>query len=131
MTRINVIPVHELHTKHLVAEYRELPRVFALILAAQMRGETPATINAPKEYVLGTGHVKFFYDKVLYLARRFDQLVTEMLHRGYNPKYLDVRSKMFGIDQMWMNDWKPPYAALRLSRKRITERLEIMLNGER
>lgn len=30
MTRINVVPVEELTTKHLVAEYRENPRVFAL-----------------------------------------------------------------------------------------------------
>jgi len=30
MTRINVIPVEELTTKHLVAEYRENPRAFAL-----------------------------------------------------------------------------------------------------
>lgn len=30
MTRINRIPVEELSRQHLVAEYRELPRVFAL-----------------------------------------------------------------------------------------------------
>lgn len=30
MTRINCVPVRELGGKHLVAEYRELPRVYAL-----------------------------------------------------------------------------------------------------
>ena len=34
MTRINCVPVEELHQKHLVAEYRELPRVFRLAEAA-------------------------------------------------------------------------------------------------
>lgn len=28
MTRINVVPVSELVDKHLVAEYRELPRIY-------------------------------------------------------------------------------------------------------
>lgn len=28
MTRINVVPVTELTDKHLLAEYRELPRIF-------------------------------------------------------------------------------------------------------
>ena len=31
MTRINCVPVTELHDRHLVAEYRELPRCFALM----------------------------------------------------------------------------------------------------
>lgn len=30
MTRINVVPVESLYYKHLVAEYREIPRCFSL-----------------------------------------------------------------------------------------------------
>ncbi|ENT03393.1 hypothetical protein C038_02848 [Brucella sp. 63/311] len=41
MTRINCIPPAELTGPHLVAEYRELPRVFALVRAAIQRGEAP------------------------------------------------------------------------------------------
>ena len=35
MTRINVVPVQELQREHLVAEYKEIVRVFALARAAQ------------------------------------------------------------------------------------------------
>lgn len=31
MTRVNVIPVEELHDKHLIAEYREIPRIVNLV----------------------------------------------------------------------------------------------------
>lgn len=55
MTRINCVPVEELTDKHLLAEYRELPRIFNLARAVE---------DAPTEYVLGTGHMKFFYDKL-------------------------------------------------------------------
>jgi hypothetical protein len=38
MTRINCIPVEEPSAPHLVAEYRALPRVFALARKAAARG---------------------------------------------------------------------------------------------
>lgn len=57
MTRVNCIPVQELTVKHLVAEYREIPRLFKL-----------ARILKPNEFVplytLGAGHCKLFYDKL-------------------------------------------------------------------
>lgn len=56
MTRINCVPVEELHQKHLVAEYRELPCVFKLAEAAAKRGG----VVAPDEYTLGAGHVKYW-----------------------------------------------------------------------
>lgn len=61
MTRINVVDPALLSGAHLVAEYRELPRVFALALEASMRGETPTDPRNPREYCLGPGHVRVFY----------------------------------------------------------------------
>jgi len=60
MTRINCIPVEELHNKHLLVEYRELPRVFTLAHNAIEKGRW----ESPAAYVLGAGHVKFFYNKL-------------------------------------------------------------------
>lgn len=37
MTRINCVPVTELSQKHLVAEYREIGRVYALAVSAYNR----------------------------------------------------------------------------------------------
>ena len=68
MTRINVVPPAELCNKHLLAEYRELPRVFGLAKPVD---------DAPSAYVLGKGHVRFFYDKLGYLAKRQRQIIDD------------------------------------------------------
>lgn len=60
MTRINCIPPRELSREHLIAEYRELPRIFALVRAAIARGESPDDPRNPTSYTLGAGHVRFF-----------------------------------------------------------------------
>ena len=82
MTRINVVHQSELTDKHLLAEYRELRRVFTLIEKWQARG-CPA--RGVSEYRMGPGHVMFFYDKAMWLALRFEELVTEMERRGFKP----------------------------------------------
>lgn len=50
MTRINVIPVWELSDQHLLAEYRELPRVLK---------QNISTVGAKSYYHLGPGHMKW------------------------------------------------------------------------
>lgn len=123
MTRINCIPPSELVDKHLVAEYRELPRIFGLVKKAQERGLTPLNINATPDYVLGTGHVKFFYDKLQYLQKRQQMLINEMRKRVFKPKFVNVEELMQGINQMWYGDWEPDEKAMAINRARIKERL--------
>lgn len=55
MTRINIIPVHELTGKHLVAEYRELPRVPNMVLRHQSMGKTPSDFVIPPGLRVGQG----------------------------------------------------------------------------
>lgn len=81
MTRINCIKPSELVRQHLISEYRELPRVFSLVRKAQDKGLQPSDIKAPRRYTLGTGHVKFFYDKLGYLVKRQQALIDEMQRR--------------------------------------------------
>lgn len=114
MTRINCIPVTELTDKHLIAEYRELPRVFKLAR------ECP---EAPKEYTLGKGHAKFFYDKLLYLLLRQEDLISEMQQRGFKPAFTKPYSLMKGKPASLCNDWNPGKKAMELNRARIAERL--------
>ena len=125
MTRINCVPPEELCAKHLVAEYRELPRVFGLVLKSQEKGFGPSDIDMPTNYVLGKGHVKFFYDKLTYLSLRFRSLCREMEQRGFvvnfNNQHLGE-----GLGVVWWNDWKPDQRALVLNRERISVRLEEM-----
>ena len=38
----------------------------------------------PDEFTLGTGHVKFFYNKLAYLLERYTLLYTECVKRNFN-----------------------------------------------
>ncbi|MGB3024467.1 pyrimidine dimer DNA glycosylase/endonuclease V [Paradevosia shaoguanensis] len=123
MTRINCVPPSELTVQHLVAEYRELPRIFALVRAAIARGERPDDSRNPTEYRLGSGHVRFFYPRLLYLARRQASLIAEMQSRGYRPAFTDSAGLLAGIPAEWCNDWQPTPEAQAANRARISERL--------
>lgn len=124
MTRINCIPPAELTTRHLVAEYRELPRVFALVRAAIVRGELPDDPRNPREYRLGAGHVRFFYGRLGYLAKRQSALVAEMQNRGFKPAFTDPSGLLDGIPEIWCGDWQPSPLAMAENRARIAERLK-------
>ena len=117
-----MVPVEELTGKHLVAEYRELPRVFALAYKAIDRNWMD---GQPLDYKLGSGHVYFFYDKLNYLSDRHQQLVAEMIKRGYHPQMtesLEAQWRDKIPDIHWKN-YTPTKNALRLNRERIADRL--------
>lgn len=82
MTRINIIPIEQVSDQHLMAEYRELPRMIPFIDKWIEKGCLP--VNQPT-YVLGKGHMKFFLDKGPWLSLRHARVVTELINvRGYN-----------------------------------------------
>ena len=117
MTRINVVPVEELCNKMLFAEFRELTRIPNMLNSGKLQVEYR---DAPLEYTLGSGHVKFFCDKLTFLKKRYDTLHQELINRGYSvtsiwpetlPKYA-----------IW-NDYTPTEKALQINRERIKERL--------
>ena len=119
MTRINCIPVQELSGPHLVAEYRELPRVFALAEKAAKRGN----LKQPPYYTLGKGHLLFFYTRLGYLAQRHNELIHEMRQRGYKPTFTGIRREDFpSIPAQYWGAWEPTPEALMLNRERIRER---------
>ena len=120
MTRINLIPPRQLSGKHLVAEYRELPRVFGLVRRAQARGEQPYAYRNYDRYVLGKGHVKFFYTRLRYLVRRYDELVQEMRNRGYQPNYAEPQTDDIG--PQWFGDWLPRDEDIETNMGRLRER---------
>lgn len=123
LTRINCIPPSELSGPHLVAEYRELPRIFALVRGAIARGEEPNARRNPEFYTLGKGHVRFFYTRLGYLAARQAALIAEMQRRGYMPSFLDPNGLLEGIPPEWCNEWEPTPDAIALNRERISERV--------
>lgn len=122
MTRINCIPVRELSDVHLGAEYRELPRIFALVAAAAARGEEPSDRRNPTEYALGPGHVRFFYPRLSWVARRFGQIVRECKRRGRKTTYETLPAISLDIPDPWWGDWHPTRTAMGLNRARIADR---------
>lgn len=124
MTRINVVPVETIHGRQLAGEYLELPRVFAHMLQRVETGNLPDKI--PPEYVLGTGHVTFFFDKLGYLEKRYAEVCAEMRWRGYDITPKNLRAKFSMIPDKWWGDYTPTADALRINQERIDERLASM-----
>ena len=124
MTRINCIPVEELTNLHLLAEYREMPRISSLIWKWYDKTYS-ATLNTfvhptiPRAYCLGAGHVKFFYNKGLYLQKRFEAIVQELTKRGYNLQYTTYQAHPPDMN----HDWVPTIHDQNINRMRIQERL--------
>ena len=81
MTRINLVNPSILSSQHLMAEYRELPRIFTAI---HKDPHGSVTRQKPSTYTLGKGHVIFFYDKVHWLLNRYQALYHELTERSYN-----------------------------------------------
>jgi deoxyribonuclease (pyrimidine dimer) len=121
MTRINCVDPQTLHVKHLCAEYREIPRIFALVRKHVQSGKT---LSAPSVYTLGTGHVKFFYDKLGYISDRYSSLIDEMKRRKYNPSFTNNMRIEFGdIPVKYWKDWTPTPESVRINSERILERM--------
>lgn len=124
MTRVNVVPVTELTDKHLLAEYRELPRIFA---AARKWLKNGGNVNdLPTSYRLGKGHMKFFYNKLLFCFNRQSELYSECLRRGFNVQHNpeEARDDFLIAPEELFNNYTPTRAALCINRERINERLQ-------
>jgi deoxyribonuclease (pyrimidine dimer) len=106
VTRINSnLDPKSLKRMHLIAELREITMVPAA-LRRSLRTKTPDSIleSIPKKFTLNAGHVKFFYNKLSFLQKRFNAIAAEMVRRGYSPDF--DRIKAFdGFDAVWYNDW--------------------------
>jgi deoxyribonuclease (pyrimidine dimer) len=126
MTRINLVPPEELHKKHLVAEYHELPRVFTYVRMQLAKGKDPAKIKAPTEYTMGDGHVKFFYTRLGFLLNRQADLIIEMTRRKIKVRFDDVKGLAEGIPDHLMGDYEPTPEALAINRERLAQRLAEM-----
>jgi len=116
MSRINVgIPPKELSRQHLLAEHREIKRIPNLINSGRYNMD-----NQPKEFTLGKGHVKFFYDKCLYLKNRYEDIYKECILRGYKVTYFGNSWNNVPIEMM--NNYEPNEEDIQLIRDRIDER---------
>jgi len=122
MTRINAhIPPQNLCNQHLMAEYREAKRIPNTIKSGKA-----VLKNIPSKFTLGTGHVKYFYNKLGYLKRRYEALYEECIRRGFNIQ--DYRPCFEGISPELLGDVPYSEADRKIVEERIEERLAGMEN---
>ena len=116
MTRINLVPPAELCDQHLLAEHRELTRIPNAVAKGKyhLKGQ-------PTEYKLGEGHVRFIFNKMAYLKKRYDLLNVECKARGFNVQY--IWNEDLPLDPALWQDYDPTETALALNRARIQERM--------
>ena len=116
MTRINVsIPVEKLSKAHLIAEHREIKRIPNCIKSGRynLKGQ-------PSKFTLGTGHVKFFYDKLEYLRKRYIKLYNEGLKRGINFTYYGEAWN--DLPDQLCNDYTPTKHDYLILRERLIQK---------
>lgn len=101
MTRINVgIPPKNLPRELLIAEHREITRIPNAVKSGKAKIE-----NIPKKFKLGTGHVKFFYTRLGYLKKRYEELYNECMNREYNVT--DKSDAFSDLPECYMGDYTP------------------------
>jgi deoxyribonuclease (pyrimidine dimer) len=120
MTRINIIPPQLLADQHLLAENKEI-----LQLCGQYKKSLKSKkgiYGIPMSFTLGKGHVKFFYDKLMYLHKRFLEVQREMKERGFTTyQKFDTN---FILKRNHYQDYKPTLAAHISLIVRISQKLE-------
>ena len=118
MTRINLIPVSELSDQHLLAEYRELPRIIKQKIDVS---------NAPERYCLGKGHMKWAKRHSPFCIARYKELCEEMIYRGFKVNY-----PYTDLYEYYINDVSSPTGYIyfwddngqEISRNRIIEKIK-------
>ena len=117
MTRINVgIPPAELVNKHLLAEHREIKRIPNCVAKGKYNMD-----GIPERFKLGKGHVKFFYNKLLYLKKRYIRIYEECIKRGFNiQNYVKAWDN---VPKKLMNDYKVEANDIIIIKERINYKL--------
>lgn len=116
MTRINVVHVSELCDKHLLSEHRELTRIPNNIVKGKFSFK-----GQPGAYVLGEGHMKFFYSRLTYLFHRYQALHAECVKRGFRVQYIWPEN-LPSLPIFW-GDYTPTPEALAINRARIQQNM--------
>ena len=121
MTRINTdLDPKKLTDQHLMAEYRELTMVHGS-LRRSLKSKSLSTLlkSIPKQFTLNKGHVTFFYDKLVFLEKRYTNLIAELKIRGFNLDATRLLPNLSEFPPELHNDW----ASTAKDRTVITERI--------
>lgn len=130
MTRINLESPSLLCREHLIGEWYENPRIATNIIKAHGKVDLKSipstfTVRTNSNPRGGEGHMKFFYNKLLWLRNRYVSLMGEMERRGYNATD-NWKPEIFNPEfHHLFNDWQPSQSDVNLSRTRIAEMMPV------
>jgi hypothetical protein len=113
MTRINLVDPEALTDQHILAEHRELPRIFPLAAKALERGD----LSGPDRYTMGTGHMRFFYSRTGWLVARHRTLTAECVRRGFRVQQGELVALPGYVA------WEPTEADLQVNLGRLRAKL--------
>lgn len=123
MTRINLVKPQWLCNQHLFAEWREMPRLVGNLHKSMNRVSKPwSDDEIPLDYILGSGHIKFFYDKFEFLHKRHIEITKELLRRDYTLSNSDSNIFMT-VPKKYYNDYRPKKSEIIKNIKRIINRM--------
>ncbi len=119
MTRVNVIEPVYLTNRHLLAEYKEITQFMHLAKRSDL-------IGLPDDYTLGKGHCKFFFDKGLFIRKRFELLGKELIKRNFAVKEELFYERIERIEKSFLvwKDYQPTAKAIKINIERIKQRIE-------
>ena len=120
MTRINTVDPVMMADQHLIAEHREYGiAVYSFVNSLNSKYGIVESKISPT-YTLNKGHVYFFYNKLLYVKNRHEELKAEALSRGFK---LELKLDWTGVPDCYMNDWTPTLADHCVNVERILKRI--------
>ena len=129
MTRINSdLDPYTLKDQHAFSEYREIPMVIASLRRSLRTKSKSEVLNSiPKNFTLNKGHDLHFYDKLLFIEKRYNKLIIELQKRNYN---LDPNRKLNfeGIPIEFFNDWQSTAIDDSIVKQRIEEKIKMKPN---
>ncbi len=123
MTRINLLPPIKLTDSHLIAEIKEINQLSGSFRKSLSSKNGIKIERIPKRFTLNTGHVYFFYDKALYLHKRFNLLKIEALNRKFEITAEFNNEWLLAGRRDLYNDWQPCDEDVSLIVARIKTRL--------
>jgi len=127
--RINLIEPVDLTDDHLIAEINEINMVAGCYETTCNSKIGLKLSKIPPKYVLGTGHVYFFYDKGQYLANRYDECSEEALKRDINITlpFKNTWWKMptYICEHNMFQDYLPNLDAYKIIVERIIEKINL------
>ena len=118
MVRVNIINPKNLTDQHLIAEYKE---IIMLIGYVKKHSETSPD-KIPKHYLLGSGHILFFKNKLSYIKNRFNKIKKEMKKRGFKANR-NINISRF--TEKLKKGWHASEEDKKIIKKRLIQRVKL------